>query len=87
VAPNLQALLDFRVVQAIGGATLGQSAMAILRNTFTYARERARAIGFVIGYVRNLVCVNGARTLTPFRFYCLVEWWSEGSDRGAEDAQ
>jgi EmrB/QacA subfamily drug resistance transporter len=45
LAPGLGLLVAFRVLQAIGGAMLGPSTMAIVRNTFTDARERAQAIG------------------------------------------
>jgi EmrB/QacA subfamily drug resistance transporter len=45
LAPNLDALIAFRAVQAIGGSMLNPVAMSIITNTFTDARERARAIG------------------------------------------
>ncbi|WP_031158942.1 MFS transporter [Streptomyces durhamensis] len=45
VAPNLALLVVFRMVQAIGGSMLNPVAMSIITNTFTDARERARAIG------------------------------------------
>ncbi|WP_189781324.1 MFS transporter [Streptomyces capitiformicae] len=44
-APNLEALIVFRMVQAVGGSMLNPVAMSIITNTFTDARERARAIG------------------------------------------
>ncbi|MGW5617357.1 MFS transporter [Streptomyces sp. NPDC003877] len=45
LAPNLQALVVFRMVQAVGGSMLNPVAMSIITNTFTDPRERARAIG------------------------------------------
>ncbi|MEV7070464.1 MFS transporter [Streptomyces sp. NPDC091972] len=44
-APNLEALIVFRMVQAVGGSMLNPVAMSIITNTFTDPRERARAIG------------------------------------------
>ncbi|AXG77739.1 MFS transporter [Streptomyces paludis] len=45
IAPNLESLVAFRMVQAIGGSMLNPVAMSIITNTFTGPRERARAIG------------------------------------------
>ncbi|GAB2943429.1 MFS transporter [Streptomyces heilongjiangensis] len=45
LAPNLDALVVFRMVQAVGGSMLNPVAMSIITNTFTQPRERARAIG------------------------------------------
>ncbi|WP_217239856.1 MFS transporter [Streptomyces sp. AC555_RSS877] len=45
VAPNLEMLVAFRMVQAVGGSMLNPVAMSIITNTFTDPRERARAIG------------------------------------------
>ncbi|MEU6574092.1 MFS transporter [Streptomyces sp. NPDC046805] len=45
LAPNLQLLIVFRMVQAVGGSMLNPVAMSIITNTFTDVRERARAIG------------------------------------------
>lgn len=45
LAPNLTLLVVFRMVQAVGGSMLNPVAMSIITNTFTDARERARAIG------------------------------------------
>jgi EmrB/QacA subfamily drug resistance transporter len=45
LAPTLDLLVAFRVVQAIGGAMLTPVAMSIVRNVFEDPRERARAIG------------------------------------------
>ncbi|MEG8275541.1 MFS transporter [Streptomyces sp. AHA2] len=45
LAPDLHALVAFRMVQAVGGSMLNPVAMSIITNTFTDPRERARAIG------------------------------------------
>ena len=45
LAANLELLIVFRVLQAIGGAMLGPVAMSIVRNVFADPLERARAIG------------------------------------------
>ena len=45
LAPSLELLVAFRVLQAIGGAMLSPVAMSIVRNVFEDPRERARAIG------------------------------------------
>ncbi|MEV4349377.1 MFS transporter [Actinoplanes sp. NPDC049596] len=45
LAPGLGWLIAFRMIQAIGGSMLNPVAMSIITNTFTDARERARAIG------------------------------------------
>lgn len=45
LAPGLDWLVVFRMVQAIGGSMLNPVAMSIITNTFTDPRERARAIG------------------------------------------
>ena len=46
LAPSLGWLIAFRALQAIGGSMLNPVAMAIVTNTFTDPRERAKAIGF-----------------------------------------
>ena len=51
LAPNLEALVAFRMVQAVGGSMLNPVAMSIITNTFTDSRERARAIGVWGGVV------------------------------------
>ena len=51
VAPSLQALVVFRMLQAVGGSMLNPVAMSIITNTFTEPRERARAIGIWGGVV------------------------------------
>ncbi|MFE2427236.1 MFS transporter [Streptomyces sp. NPDC059373] len=51
IAPSLQWLIVFRMLQAIGGSMLNPVAMSIITNTFTERRERARAIGVWGGVV------------------------------------
>jgi EmrB/QacA subfamily drug resistance transporter len=51
LAPNLGALVAFRMMQAIGGSMLNPVAMSIITNTFTERAERARAIGIWGGVV------------------------------------
>ncbi|MGW0880640.1 MFS transporter [Streptomyces sp. NPDC002671] len=45
LAPSLELLVAFRMVQAVGGSMLNPVAMSIITNTFTDPRDRARAIG------------------------------------------
>jgi EmrB/QacA subfamily drug resistance transporter len=45
MAPNVELLILFRVLQAMGGAMLNPVAMSIIANTFTDPRERAQAVG------------------------------------------
>jgi EmrB/QacA subfamily drug resistance transporter len=45
LAPNLQALVLFRMIQAVGASMLNPVAMSIITNTFVEPRARARAIG------------------------------------------
>jgi EmrB/QacA subfamily drug resistance transporter len=51
LAPSLELLVVFRMVQAVGGSMLNPVAMSIITNTFTDPRERARAIGVWGGVV------------------------------------
>ncbi|MFG1669142.1 MFS transporter [Streptomyces sp. Y7] len=51
LAPSLDWLIVFRMVQAVGGSMLNPVAMSIITNTFTDPRERARAIGVWGGVV------------------------------------
>ena len=51
LAPNTGTLIVFRMLQAVGGSMLNPVAMSIITNTFTDARERARAIGIWGGVV------------------------------------
>ncbi|MCX5378445.1 MFS transporter [Streptomyces sp. NBC_00091] len=45
LAPGLEWLIAFRMIQAVGGAMLNPVALSIITNTFTDPKERARAIG------------------------------------------
>jgi EmrB/QacA subfamily drug resistance transporter len=45
LAPNLDLLIAFRVLQGIGGSMLNPAALGIITNTFSKPAERARAIG------------------------------------------
>jgi EmrB/QacA subfamily drug resistance transporter len=45
LAPSLDALIAFRVLQGVGGSMLNPSALGIITNTFSKPAERARAIG------------------------------------------
>lgn len=45
LAPSLEWLVVFRMIQAVGGSMLNPVAMSLITNTFTDPRERARAIG------------------------------------------
>ncbi len=51
IAPNLELLIVFRIVQAVGGSMLNPVAMSIIRNVFEDPRERAQAIGLWGGVV------------------------------------
>jgi len=51
LAPSLETLVIFRMLQAVGGSMLNPVAMSIITNTFTEPRERARAIGIWGGVV------------------------------------
>jgi EmrB/QacA subfamily drug resistance transporter len=45
IAPSVELLVMFRVLQAVGGSMMNPVAMSIITNTFTDARERAQAVG------------------------------------------
>ena len=45
LAPSVELLVAFRVLQAVGGSMLNPVAMSIIVNTFTDPRERAQAVG------------------------------------------
>jgi EmrB/QacA subfamily drug resistance transporter len=45
LAPNLDLLVAFRCLQALGGSMLNPIALSIVTNTFTDRQERARAVG------------------------------------------
>jgi len=49
LAPTLEALVAFRVVQALGGTMLNPVAMSILVNVYTDPKRRAQAIGVWAG--------------------------------------
>jgi EmrB/QacA subfamily drug resistance transporter len=51
IAPSVQWLIIFRMVQAIGGSMLNPVAMSIITNTFLDPKERAQAIGVWGGVV------------------------------------
>ncbi|MFJ9811329.1 MFS transporter [Streptomyces sp. NPDC101158] len=51
LAPTLETLVVFRMVQAVGGSMLNPVAMSIITNTFTEPAARARAIGVWGGVV------------------------------------
>jgi EmrB/QacA subfamily drug resistance transporter len=62
LAPSLDYLVAFRMLQAIGGSMLNPVAMSIITNTFTEPKERAQAIGIwgaVIGLSMALGPVVG----------------------------
>jgi EmrB/QacA subfamily drug resistance transporter len=44
-APTVGSLIGFRMAQALGGCLLVPASLSIIRNVFTDARERARAVG------------------------------------------
>ncbi|MFD9727994.1 MFS transporter [Streptomyces sp. NPDC059072] len=58
LAPGLEWLIAFRMVQAVGGAMLNPVAMSIITNTFTDPAQRARAIG-VWGAVAGISMAAG----------------------------
>jgi len=45
LAPSVELLVAFRVLQAVGASMLNPVAMSIITNTFTEPRERAQAVG------------------------------------------
>lgn len=51
IAPTIDLLILFRMLQAVGGSMLNPVAMSIITNTFTDPRERAQAIGVWGGVV------------------------------------
>jgi len=67
LAPSLELLVVFRMVQAVGGSMLNPVAMAIITNAFTDPKERAFAIGIwgaVIGVSMALGPVLGGLLVT-----------------------
>jgi EmrB/QacA subfamily drug resistance transporter len=75
-APNVETLIVFRMVQAVGGSMLNPVAMSIIRNTFHDPRERAQAIGIwaaVVGISLALgPVVGGALVELSWRAIFLV---------------
>jgi EmrB/QacA subfamily drug resistance transporter len=49
LAPNVGSLIGLRMLQALGGCMLTPVSLSIVRNTFTDAKERARALGIWSG--------------------------------------
>src|SRR5581483_3825272 len=68
LAPNLPALVAFRMLQAIGASMLNPVAMSIITNVFIDPKARARAIGTwgaVVGISMGLgPLIGGALTQT-----------------------
>ncbi|MHB1519236.1 MAG: MFS transporter [Acidimicrobiales bacterium] len=67
LAPSLELLVVFRMLQAVGGSMLNPVAMSIITNTFTDPRERAQAVGVwgaVIGISMALGPVFGGALVT-----------------------
>jgi EmrB/QacA subfamily drug resistance transporter len=67
VAPNLELLVGFRMLQAVGGSMLNPVAMSIITNTFTDPKERAQAVGVwgaVVGVSMALGPVLGGALVT-----------------------
>src|SRR3954469_18986242 len=66
MAPSVEWLIAFRVLQAVGGSMLNPVAMSIIANTFTDPRERAQAVGIwgaVFGISRALGPIVGGALL------------------------
>jgi EmrB/QacA subfamily drug resistance transporter len=67
LAPNIEFLVVFRMMQAVGGSMLNPVAMSIITNTFTDPRERAQAVGVwgaVVGVSMALGPVLGGVLVT-----------------------
>jgi EmrB/QacA subfamily drug resistance transporter len=58
LAPSIEGLVAFRIVQALGATMLNPVAMSIIANTFTEPKARARAIG-VWGAVAGVAMALG----------------------------
>jgi MFS family permease len=68
LAPNVQSLVAFRVLQGIGASMLNPVAVSIITNTFTDPRERAQAVGVwgaVFGVSMAAGPIVGARWSSP----------------------
>jgi EmrB/QacA subfamily drug resistance transporter len=76
LAPTIEWLIVFRMIQAVGGSMLNPVAMSIIRNIFEDPRERAQAIGLwggVIGVSMALGPVlGGALVALDWRAIFLV---------------
>ena len=69
LAPNVELLVAFRVLQAVGGSMLNPVAMSIIANTFTDPRERAQAVGIwgaVFGISMALGPIVGGTVVDAF---------------------
>jgi EmrB/QacA subfamily drug resistance transporter len=69
LAPNVELLVAFRVLQAVGGSMLNPVAMSIVANTFTDPRERAQAVGIwgaVFGISMALGPIVGGTVVDAF---------------------
>jgi MFS family permease len=66
LAPGIDWLIAFRVLQGVGGSMLNPVAMSIIRNTFEDPRERAQAIG-IWGAVVGISMA--AEPLVELRFF------------------
>ncbi len=76
LAPDLGALVAFRMVQAVGGSMLNPVAMSIVTNVFTDPRERAKAIGIwgaTVGVSMGLGPIVGG-ALTEFLNWRAIFW-------------
>ena len=69
MAPSVELLIAFRVLQAVGASMMNPVAMSIITNTFTDPRERAQAVGVwgaVFGISMALGPVVGGALVTGF---------------------
>src|SRR4051812_10985006 len=69
LAPSVELLVAFRVLQAIGASMLNPVAMSIITNTFTDPRERAQAVGVwgaVFGIAMALGPIVGGTLVSSF---------------------
>jgi EmrB/QacA subfamily drug resistance transporter len=69
LAPSVELLVAFRVLQAVGASMMNPVAMSIITNTFTDPRERAQAVGIwgaVFGVSMALGPVVGGTLVSSF---------------------
>lgn len=69
LAPSVELLVAFRVLQAVGASMLNPVAMSIITNTFTDPRERAQAVGVwgaVFGIAMALGPIVGGALVSSF---------------------